>query len=160
MEHFKTRQLEDIGKYLRKKKQTIAVAESVTSGLLQFALSTIPLAATFYQGGLTAYNLGQKVRHLQVEPVHAQEVDCVSAKVAKEMALAASLEFTSDWSVAITGYATPVPESGNKLFAYYAIAFKGRVKASGKINLRQLPPMDVQVMYVNRIIEKLAGLMK
>ena len=51
--------------------QTVAVAESVTSGHLQAALSLGQNARQFYQGGLTAYNLGQKSRHLLVEPIHA-----------------------------------------------------------------------------------------
>ncbi|MFT3750464.1 MAG: hypothetical protein QM768_19275 [Agriterribacter sp.] len=30
--------------------------------------------------------------------------------------------FTSNWEIGITGYASPVPESGQALFVYYAIA--------------------------------------
>jgi|SRR5688572_18038900 len=158
MELFNKEHLESIGKNLKKKKETIAIAESVTSGLLQFAFSTIFEAAKFFQGGITAYNIGQKVRQLHIEPIHAQEVNCVSDKVSTEMALDVAREFTSDWAIAITGYATPVPESGNKIFAYYAIAYKGQIKDSGKISLPKSDPTEIQVEYVNKIIEKFSTL--
>ena len=86
MEMFNDKRLASIGKKLLKKKETIAVAESVTSGLLQFAFSTMKDASCFYQGGITTFNIGQKFKHLQVDPVHALAVNCVSQKVADEMA--------------------------------------------------------------------------
>ena len=159
MEEFNRAKLEKIGNYLKTRKQSIAVAESVTSGLIQFAFSTLPEAARFFQGGITAYNIGQKVRYLHVEPLHAQEVNCVSKKVALEMALEASRGFTSDWAVSITGYATPVPESDNKTFAFYAITYGGKVKASGRITGNETHPVAIQTGYVNFIIDKLSTLM-
>ena len=71
MEIFNNKDLEYIGKILKKKKETLAIAESVTAGVLQFALASITDASQFFQGGITAYNLGQKCRHLLVEPIHA-----------------------------------------------------------------------------------------
>ena len=78
--------IERIGNKLLTKKQTIAVAESVTSGHLQAALSLAPDASRFFQGGITAYNVGQKYRHLPVEPTHALQCNAVSEKVSADMA--------------------------------------------------------------------------
>jgi nicotinamide-nucleotide amidase len=148
-----------IGKKLIRKKQTIAVAESVTSGLLQFALSSVPDAATFYQGGMTAYNIGQKYKHLDVEPIHAESVNCVSPKVAAEMAIKICERYCSDWGIAITGYATPVPESGNKIFCFYAIACKNKIKGKGKITTVKKDPSLVQLEYATTVLKKLRGLL-
>jgi nicotinamide-nucleotide amidase len=155
MELFKNKQLAHIGASLLKKKETIAVAESVTSGALQFALSSIPDASLFYHGGLTAYNLGQKYKNLSVEPLHALSVNCVSQKVATEMALGISKLYCSHWGIGITGYASPVPESNNKVFAFYAIAYNNTIKISGKISPRKAEPMLLQIKYVNEILERL-----
>ena len=157
-ELFDKRKLERIGIRLLKKKQNIAVAESVTSGLLQFALSTIPDAANFFQGGITAYNIGQKFKHLNVEPLHALSVNSVSQKVATEMALNICQMYSSDWGIGITGYASPVPESGNKVFAFYAITYDNRLRASGKLLAKKSDPPSLQVKYVNDIIHKLSVL--
>src|SRR5689334_221261 len=86
-----------IGKLLCARKETIAVAESVTSGQLQTFLSLPDRAMDFFQGGLTAYNLGQKTKHLDVDPIHAFACNCVSERVASEMANNIRLMFNSDW---------------------------------------------------------------
>ncbi|MEO5601480.1 MAG: nicotinamide-nucleotide amidohydrolase family protein [Cyclobacteriaceae bacterium] len=102
--------LEILKNYLVTRNQTISVAESVTSGHLQAALSLANQATAFFHGGITAYNLGQKARHLSVNPIHALGCNCVSEKVAEEMAINVRRLFSSDWSIGITGYAAPVPE--------------------------------------------------
>src|SRR4030095_10082143 len=134
MELFDKQTLERIGKKLLRKKQTIAIAESVTSGLLQFAFSNIKDASCFYQGGIAGFNLRQKSKHLQIDPVHASSVNSVSQRVAEEMATHVCVLFKSDWGIGITGYASPEPSSGNKVFAYYAITFKNKFRSKGKLN--------------------------
>jgi len=158
MELFNKNILDTIGKKLIKKKQTIAVAESVTSGLLQFAFSNVRDASCFYQGGLTAFNIGQKCKHLQVDPVHASAVNCVSQKVAEEMAAQISVLFRSDWGVAVTGYASAEPLSENKVFAYYAITFKNKIKSKGKLVPKKSDPVKAQWFYANTIINKIMKL--
>jgi PncC family amidohydrolase len=128
--------------------------------LLQEAFSAMPDAARFYQGGLTAYNLAQKFKHLQVEPIHAQAVNCVSQKVAHEMAHGACRLFQSDWGIAITGYASPVPESGQQLFAYFSITYKGKIRSYGKINARPDESFRVQLHYANHVLKKLQAILK
>jgi nicotinamide-nucleotide amidase len=150
--------LASIGKKLKAKKQTVAVAESATSGLLQFAFSQMPDASEFFQGGITAYNLGQKFKHLNVEPIKAEACDCVSQDVSNEMAIHASQLFKSDWGISITGYATPVPDSGNKLFCYYSIAFRGKVKAKGKMVPKKKKSDEVQEEYAERVVKRFGGL--
>jgi nicotinamide-nucleotide amidase len=157
MELFNTKVLQRIGAALLKRKETIAVAESVTAGSLQFALSGIPDASLFFQGGVTAYNLGQKTRMLGIEPLHAMSVNCVSKKVATEMALGIAKLYSSEWAIGITGYATPVPESDNKVFAFYTITYKNKVKATGKINPSMTEPQLLQIEYVNYVLKKLGG---
>jgi nicotinamide-nucleotide amidase len=121
---------------------------------MQTALASIPDAALFYQGGITAYNLGQKYKHLSVEPVHAQQVNCVSEQVATEMAINVARQFTSDWGIGITGYCTPVPESGNKLFAYFAISFKNKVIVKGKIISGEKEPKKIQDEYAEKVFQR------
>jgi nicotinamide-nucleotide amidase len=52
---FEQSQIERVRRSLLKRKETIAVAESVTSGLLQAALAQAECASELYQGGITAY---------------------------------------------------------------------------------------------------------
>lgn len=136
------------------RKETIAIAESVTSGILQLAFSMATDAEKFYQGGITTYNIGQKVRHLRIEPIHAMECNCVSLKVSAEMAVQVCNLFNSDWGIGITGYASPVPESENKLFAYFAIAYKGTIVVAKNIKPKKSNPFSVQLFYAHEVLDE------
>ena len=139
------------------RNETLALAESVTSGHLQVAFSLADNATDFFQGGITAYNLGQKCRHLHVEPIHAESCNCVSEKIAIEMAIEASRLFISDWAISVTGYAAPVPALKiRKLFAYYAICYQSKTIESSIIHARKLSVYDAQRLYVNTIIQNFA----
>ncbi len=148
-------QVNKIKDLLLKKKESIAVAESVTAGLLQLSLASADDAIKFFQGGLTAYNLGQKTRHLLVEPIHAVSCNCVSVQVAEEMALNVCSLFSSDWGIGVTGYASAVPESGNKIFCYYAIAHKEKIVAAHRIQAHDENAFFVQQHYVEKITDEL-----
>jgi nicotinamide-nucleotide amidase len=142
---------------LLEKHETIAAAESVTSGLLQAALSSADNASQFFQGGITAYNIGQKSRLLQIDPIHAIACNCVSQKMAVDMAISVCKLFTSHWGMAITGYASPVPESDGDIFAYYAICYRGRIVDEGRIEGVGSDARQVQLHFANYMLDKLAA---
>lgn len=148
--------IQSIANTLIERQQSIAVAESVTSGNLQVALATAMDASKFFQGGITAYNLGQKTRLLDVDPISAAACNCVAAQVAQEMALQVCKLFTSNWGLAITGYASKVPESNNELFAYYAISYNGSIKQSGRLEPSdEDDPGEVQKYYTSTLLKEL-----
>ncbi len=153
--------IDDIKNFLIDRRQTIAVAESLTSGHLQVALGSAENASKFFQGGITAYNLGQKARHLKIEPIHAESCNCVSEKVASEMAINAIRLFSTDWSIGITGYAAPVPECSVEIpFAYYAICFREKLLRINKIESDNDDPMQVQIIFVDAVLQDLLDLIK
>jgi len=141
--------------YLVNHHESLAVAESVTAGHLQAALSLADKASLFFQGGITTYNLGQKSRHLQIDPIHAEACNCVSEKIAEEMARQVNLLFSSNWGIGITGYAAPLPECKiESLFCYYAIAYRDKIVLSSRIDSEDLGVMDTQVFYVNTLLNE------
>lgn len=104
------------------KRLKIAVAESVTCGRLQAELGSVSGSSTFFEGGVTAYNLQQKNRLLAIDKQHAKTVNSVSQRVAFELAEGACLLFHCDIGIGTTGYAEPSPE--NEVFepmAYFAL---------------------------------------
>jgi nicotinamide mononucleotide (NMN) deamidase PncC len=68
--------------------------------------------------------------------------------------------FNSDWGLAITGYATPTPASGNDVFAYFSIAYKNKIKRSGLIKPGKKDPFIIQLLYANEIFRNLEVLLK
>ena len=151
---FNDKIINDIKERLCNSNQTIAVAESVTAGYLQAALASAERASFFFQGGITAYNLGQKARHLNIEPIHAERCNCVSEQVVTQMALQITKSFSSDWGIAISGYAAPVPEcSVHEPFAFYAITFQDKLVQIKKISSQESDAIKVQLFYVNKILD-------
>jgi nicotinamide-nucleotide amidase len=157
---FDTDRVKKIKDIMVERKQTIAVAESVTAGFLQAAIASAPEAIYFFQGGITAYNLGQKTRHLDVDPIHATECNCVSEKMAEDMALSSCDLFLSHWGIGITGYATAVPESGNEVYAYFSICYDGEVMITRRLDSSEKDAQKVQMYYVEEVIKALLGLLE
>ena len=143
--------INNIKDILTDREETIAVAESVTAGNLQAALSIAMEAKKFYQGGITTYNLGQKARHLNVEPIHSESVDCISEKVAHTMAVEVGRLFTSNYGIGITGYASLMPGK-NELYAYVAVAHEGKVVYTKRLTSAKEKPYEVQVDYTNQVL--------
>lgn len=145
--------LQKISYYLRDRNEKISIAESVTSGSLQLAFSQMPSAEQFFEGGMTVYTIDQKVKHLNLDYDEAKAVNCVSKHVTETMALNVAKLFRTEWSVATTGYSTPVPESGNDIFAFYAVSYKGEVVVSDRIELHPLTkPMDAQSYFTECVL--------
>ena len=138
------------------RNETIAVAESVTSGKVQALLSLAPEASKFFEGGITTYNARQKVRHLGIDPVHALRHNCVSEQVAMEMALGVRRAFVSNWGIGVTGYATTIPEAGIKsLFAFYAVAYENKIVHSQRIDTIENVAAVVQACFAQCVIDGL-----
>ncbi|KMQ58806.1 damage-inducible protein CinA [Chryseobacterium sp. BLS98] len=145
--------LEYISHSLMTADETISIAESVTSGCLQLAFSQMPNASLFYNGGLTAYTLPQKVKLLNVEREEAEECDCVSENIARTMALNVAKMFNSDWSIATTGYSTPIRNSSYKIFAYFAFSYKGEIILTKKLELHpKTQALNAQLYYTEFIL--------
>lgn len=120
--------LDTIKEHCIANKLTISVAESVTAGALQLLLSTAPQAQQFFQGGITAYNLGQKATHLAIDPIYAENCNCVDDVISIEMAKNVCGLFRSQIGIGITGYATKVPELYiDELYAHIAIVLNDRL---------------------------------
>jgi nicotinamide-nucleotide amidase len=121
--------ISQLKKFLLDNKMTISVAESCTAGNLQALLSSINGASDYFEGGITVYNIDQKVKHLEVDREVAEKVDCVSQEVADQMALGVAKLFDSRVSVSTTGYI-------NK-HLFYSIVIDNKIVYRSKMDLEQ-----------------------
>ena len=152
---FNAKVIDNIKQNLLGRKEKLAVAESVTSGFLQAAIASAELALQFFEGGITVYNIDQKVKHLNIDRKTGEACNCVSGQTASEMALGVCELFETDWGISVTGYATRVPESDNRLFAFFAIAYKGKLITAEKMEFTEkLEAEEAQLKYMDRIIRR------
>lgn len=129
---------------VQKPALTLAVAESLTAGHLPAEIAAVSGASEYFLGGITAYNLEQKVKQLGVNRAHARGVNCVSQRVAVEMASGALKLFGAQLAVATTGYAEPAPKQKVKTpHAWWAICHRLRSGAVMVISgLVEVPGAD------------------
>ncbi len=150
----------------REPRRTLAVAESLTGGTLQARITAISGASNFFLGGLTAYTLEQKVRHLRVDRAAAEKVNCVSVEVADQMATGVCGLFGADVGVATTGYAEPSPEQNAPVpFAWWAVAIRDGTAGAfairhGRVDCPGASRVQVQAIVADAVLVELVAALR
>ncbi len=146
----------------RAPRLTLSTAESLTCGRVQSAIASISGASEYFLGGITAYSLDQKVRHLGVDRAAARRVNSVSAEIAEQMAQGACRLFGSDLAVATTGYAEPSKaDRVEQPFAWWALAHRARrggqfvLLRSGRVECPGAKRVDAQTIVAEAAVAEL-----
>ena len=92
---------------LRERGQTVAVAESLTGGLICATVVEVPGASAVLRGGVVAYATELKHRLLDVDAGLLARNGPVDPDVAAQMALGVRERLGADWGLASTGVAGP-----------------------------------------------------
>jgi nicotinamide-nucleotide amidase len=92
---------------LRRRRETLAVAESCTGGGLGAALAAVPGASDVFRGGVIAYANAVKQELLGVPAALLDSHGAVSDPVALAMAEGARRAIGASWAIAVTGIAGP-----------------------------------------------------
>lgn len=96
-----------VGQMLRKAHATVAVAESITGGLLGARFTSTPGSSDYFLGGLLTYSNAMKVELLGVPPETLAEHGAVSRETAEAMALGARRRTGATYALSVTGVAGP-----------------------------------------------------
>lgn len=97
---------------LAEKGETVAVAESLTGGLVCSTLITPPGASRVVVGGVVAYQTDVKATVLHVPDALLAERGAVDPDVALAMARNVRIQFGATIGIATTGVAGPDPQDG------------------------------------------------
>ncbi len=110
---------------LRRRGQSLAVAESCTGGGVGAALAAVPGASDVFRGGVIAYANTVKHQLLAVPAGILQTWGAVSDPVAQAMAEGVRRATGADWAIAVTGIAGPGGGSADKPVGLVHIAIAG-----------------------------------
>jgi nicotinamide-nucleotide amidase len=96
-----------VGRLLRQRHATVAVAESCTGGMLASRLTDAAGASDFFIAGYVTYTEQQKQQILSVPAAMIKQHSAVSEQVAAAMAEGARKTSGATYALATTGYAGP-----------------------------------------------------
>ncbi|MDD5455240.1 MAG: competence/damage-inducible protein A [Candidatus Ratteibacteria bacterium] len=103
-----------VGMLLTLNKKTIAVAESVTGGLIAKKITDVSGSSRYFLSSIVSYSNESKIRDLKIPEELIKEYGAVSEQVAKAMALAIKNISSADIGLSATGIAGPSGGTMNK----------------------------------------------
>ncbi|MDT0423902.1 CinA family protein [Streptomyces evansiae] len=122
----------DVVALAREAGWTVAVAESLTGGLVAAELTAAPGASAAFRGSVTAYATELKHRLLGVDAALLAGEGAVHPEVAAQMATGARDALGADWGAATTGVAGPEPQDGRPVGTVY-VAVAGPAGVRGPL---------------------------
>jgi PncC family amidohydrolase len=102
-----------VGRLLKRKGLTLAVAESCTGGLIGDRLTDVPGSSRYFAGGVIAYSDAVKTSVLGVRKLTLAKWGAVSEQTVREMAAGVCRRFGTQVGVAVSGIAGP--SGGSKI---------------------------------------------
>jgi PncC family amidohydrolase len=116
---------EDVGRLLAARGETLAVAESVTGGLVGSRITDVSGSSRYFLESIVAYADSCKVKYLGVRKETLAAKGAVSEEVAREMAEGARARSGATWAVATTGIAGPLGATPGKPLGLVYVAVAG-----------------------------------
>ncbi len=151
----------DAVEVLRALGGTVAVAESLTGGLVTARLVDVPGASEVLMGGVVAYAPDAKSNVLGVDPDLIERVGTVHPDVAASMATGVARVLDATWGVATTGNAGPEPSEGKPVgLVHVAVAGPSGVVteelnlSGGRLEIREQTVDAVLSLLVARLGEE------
>ena len=123
-----------VGEHLRRRGETIAVAESCTGGLIARRITEVPGSSAYFLEGAVTYSNAAKIRTLGVSPTLLETHGAVSSQCAEAMAKGMREYASSDHAVSVTGIAGPDGGTEDKPVGTVFIGYSG-VKGTKSIRL-------------------------
>jgi nicotinamide-nucleotide amidase len=105
---------EAVGALLLEKKQTLALAESCTGGLIAHRITRVAGSSAYFLGGAVTYSNQEKIRALGVAPATLEKFGAVSRETALAMSQGVRERTGASIALSVTGVAGPSGGSPEK----------------------------------------------
>ena len=135
---------------------TLAVAESLTGGLVAAEIAAVPGASRAFRGSVTAYATSLKHELLGVDADLLAARGAVDPQVARQMAEGVRDRLGADWGVSTTGVAGPDPQDGRPVGTVHVAVAGPRGTRSADLLLTG-DRTAIRTASVTAVLELLAG---
>jgi PncC family amidohydrolase len=110
----------EVGRLLRGRRETVALAESCTGGLIAAALTTVPGASEYLWGGAVVYTAASKQALAGLDAATLESHGTVSAATTEALAAAIRRLSGATYGLAVTGWAGPDAQPGGFVGTVFA----------------------------------------
>ncbi|MFC9248633.1 CinA family protein [Streptomyces sp. NPDC057136] len=137
--------------------ETLAVAESLTGGLVAAEITSVAGASQSFRGAVTAYATALKRDLLGVDGPLLAERGAVDPDVALGMAAGVRRVLGADWGISTTGVAGPQEQDGRPVgTVFVAVSGPGGVEKVAALRLNG-GRADIRRESVRSVLELLSG---
>ncbi len=120
-------QARDLAVLLIARRQTVAVAESSTGGLISAALLSVPGASAYYLGGAVVYTPRARHRLLDLKREDVRGLKSASEPYAALLAETVRHRFSATWGIAETGASGPTGNPYGDAAGHSCLAVAGPI---------------------------------
>lgn len=145
----------DLTERLTARGLTVAIAESLTGGLLCAALTEVPGASAAVRGGIVAYATDLKSSLLGVDEELLATAGPVDSETALEMARGVARRLGADIGVSTTGVAGPDPQGGKSVGTVFIACSWGNTHTVEELSLVGTRN-EIRSLTVHKALELLA----
>lgn len=131
---FESKSIREVSEALKTRKETIAVAESTTGGLISAQLLSMPGASAYFSGGTIIYTRASRKVFLDASAEKLQGVKPLSEEMARFFAKAVREKLDATWGIAELGIAGPTGSAYGYEAGTSVIAVSGPVDAAVSVN--------------------------
>jgi PncC family amidohydrolase len=145
-----------VGERLKARKETLAIAESSSGGLLSAALLAVPGASAYFLGGAVVYTAKARVLLMDIPREAVAGMRSASEPYALLLARTARDRFGATWGLSETGAAGPTGNPYGDAAGHTCIGLSGPIEHA--ITLETASPDRVKNMhaFAHRALELLA----
>ncbi|WP_110929485.1 competence/damage-inducible protein A [Bacillus massiliglaciei] len=128
--------VKELVKELTARKLTVAAAESLTGGMFQEELTSLPGAGKIFKGGIVSYTNETKAKLLEISEETIAQYGVVSKECAVEMAVNVRRKLNADIGISFTGVAGPDQQEGKPVgTVYIGIVYRDGRQQTEQLNL-------------------------
>jgi nicotinamide-nucleotide amidase len=121
---------EYVGQRLKARRETLAIAESSSGGLLSAVLLAVPGASAYFLGGAVVYTAKARVLLMDLPREAVAGMRSASEPYALLLARTARQRFSATWGLAETGAAGPTGNPYGDAAGHSCIALSGEIEQS------------------------------
>jgi len=117
-----------VGECLKQRKETLAIAESSSGGLLSAVLLAVPGASAYFLGGAVVYTAKARVLLMDLPRESVAGMRSASEPYAMLLARTARERFSATWGLSETGAAGPTGNPYGDSAGHSCIAISGPIE--------------------------------